>query len=94
MKSKMRNRILALLLAVAMVMNGGISALANEEATTETTVVGDEASHVHTDECYTNVKVSEDVICGKDVVEGHAHGDACYNVSSQLVCELAEAEIS
>ena len=74
MKSKMRNRILALLLVVAMVMNGGVSALASGAAPT----ANEETGHVHTDECYTEEKT---VTCGQEEIQGHTHGEGCYTTT-------------
>ena len=53
----MKKRIVALLLCMAMVMNGGISAVASDVAasggTTEPKAASLDDVHVHTEECYT-----------------------------------------
>ena len=95
---KMKKRILALLLCMVMMLNGSVSALASEVATTgedgvvEMLLDSLETAHQHTDECYESTKVSEDLICGKEVTEGHSHGDACYEVTTaqELTCTLEE----
>ena len=78
----MKKRLLALVLCMAMVMNGGISAVASDVAasggTTEPQTASLDNAHAHTEECYVRTKVSEEPICGKEVIEGHVHGDACY----------------
>ena len=93
----MKKRIVALLLCMAMVMNGGISAVASDVAasggTTEPQAASLDDVHVHTEECYTKSKVSENPICGKEVIEGHVHGDTCYEASvPELTCTLKETE--
>lgn len=91
MKS-MKKRAIALLLCMAMVMNGSISVAASDnEGTQETSAVD---VHVHNEECYKKSKVSEDPVCGKEVVEGHVHGDACYEGTDtqELTCTLAVTE--
>lgn len=87
MKRKMRTRILALLLVVSLLMNGNISA----SATTVAPADSKQGSHVHTEECYTYKKVTEEAKCGKEVVEGHAHVDSCYK-TEELSCMVEESE--
>ena len=81
----MKKRLMALLLCVAMMLNGSVSALASEVITeneVESLMKAAEEAHVHTKECYLFTKVSEDTICGKEVVEGHTHGDSCVFIIS------------
>ena len=89
---KMKKRILALLLCMVMMLNGSVSALANE-VTNETKALSED-THVHGEECYTRTKVSEELKCGKEVVEGHTHGDTCYEVTNtpECICTLEETE--
>ena len=100
--NKMKKRLLALLLCMVMMMNGSVSALASEvTASDEVNAISQdaglqtaslEAAHEHTGECYSRSKVSDELICGKEVVEGHTHGDACYEVTNtpECICTLEE----
>ena len=80
MKSKMRTKILAMLLSVAMVMNGSIPAFASEAAPAAI----EETGHKHTDECFTEEKV---LIC-EDTTVAHAHGEGCY--TTNITCGQEE----
>lgn len=82
---EMKKRLLAMLLCILIVLNGSVSALASEM----------ETAHEHTDECYSYSKVSDELICGKEVDEGHIHGDTCYEVmnTQELSCTETEGHI-
>ena len=93
----MKRRLMALLLCVAMMLNGSVSALASEVITeneVEPLMKVAEEAHVHTKECYLFTKVSEDTICGKEVVEGHTHGNSCYEITNtqECICGVNETE--
>lgn len=84
---KMKKRILAMLLCTTMMLNTGVSALADE-------VVSD--AHVHTETCYEKHNTGN-LVCTKAEVseaEAHVHADECYEVTStqELTCTLAETE--
>ena len=84
---KMKKRILAALLCTTMMLNTGMSAMADGG-----TAVSSESAHVHTEECYEKSK-TDNLICTKaETAEGHVHGDECYEVTStqELTCTLAE----
>lgn len=99
---KMKKRLLALLLCMVMMMNGSVPALASEvTASDEVNAISQDAGtqtasletvHEHTGECYSRSKVSDALICGKEVVEGHTHGDTCYEVTNtpECICRLEE----
>ena len=88
---KMKKRIVAMLLCMALVVNGGITAWASDLTNTNEIV---SVNHEHIDGCYTYSKASEDIICGQEETEGHAHGETCYEVVSaqELVCTQEETE--
>ena len=50
------------------------------------TCTSEEAGHVHTDACYTEVAESQ-LVCG---LEAHWHEETCYNAAGELICESAE----
>lgn len=82
---KMKKRILAMLLCTTMMLNTGVSALADE-------VVSD--AHVHTETCYEKHNTGN-LICTKAEVaeaEAHVHTDECYEVTStqKLTCTQEE----
>ena len=85
---EMKKRVLALLLCITVVMNGGISTFAEE--TTQTV-------HEHTEECKTRVRTDK-LICEKPEVEeaaAHKHADdVCYEITSgeELICGLEVTE--
>ena len=85
---EMKKRVLALLLCITVVMNGGISTFAEE--TTQTV-------HEHTEECKTRVRTDK-LICEKPEVEeaaAHKHADdVCYEITSgeELKCGLEVTE--
>lgn len=84
---KMKKRILAALLCTTMMLNTGVSAMADGG-----TAVSSESAHVHTEECYEKSK-TDNLICTKaETAEGHVHGDECYEVTStpELICTQAE----
>ena len=84
---KMKKRILAALLCTTMMLNTGMSAMADGG-----TAVSSESAHVHTEECYEKSK-TDNLICTKaEAAEGHVHGDTCYEVTStpELICTQAE----
>ena len=84
---KMKKRILAALLCTTMMLNTGVSAMADGG-----TAVSSESAHVHTEECYEKSK-TDNLICTKaEAAEGHVHGDTCYEVTStpELICTQAE----
>ena len=85
--SKMKKRILAALLCTTMVLNTGVSAMADEGAAALA-----KSAHVHTESCYEKNKTDQ-LICTKaEAAEGHVHGDECYEVTStpELTCTQAE----
>ena len=84
---KMKKRILAALLCTTMMLNTGVSAMADGG-----TAVSSESAHVHTEECYEKSK-TDNLICTKaEAAESHVHGDSCYEVTStpELICTQAE----
>ena len=81
-KKGMKKRLLALLLCITMVLNGGISTFAEGS---------DSSEHKHTEACYTNVETKE-LVCQVPEEESHTHGDSCYTENKQLICTVQESE--
>ena len=78
----MKKRLLALLLCITMVMNGGISTFAEGS---------EQSGHTHTEACYTNVETKE-LVCKVPEEEAHMHGPSCYTENKQLTCAIEASE--